>query len=325
MRAVVCKEFGAPELLLVEEVPDPEPGPGEVVIDVKACAVNFPDVLILQNRYQVQPQPPFTPGSEVSGIVSAVGAGVDTPRVGDRVFLSAAVGGLAEKALAPAELCRAIPDQIDFVPASAFLYAYGTSYHALHDRAHLSPGETLLVLGASGGVGLAAVELGVAHGAIVIAAASSEEKLALCREHGAQLTINYDEEDLKQRVNELTDGIGADVVYDAVGGSYSEQALRATAWDGRFLVVGFAAGDIPRIPLNLPLLKGCSIVGVFWGPAAARDRQHHMETVAELLRLWDAGVIRPHISATYPLERAAEALREILDRKATGKIVVTMG
>ncbi|MCU1455166.1 MAG: Alcohol dehydrogenase zinc-binding domain protein [Acidimicrobiales bacterium] len=325
MRAIVCKEYGPPEGLLLEEVPEPTPGPGEVVLDVKACAVNFPDVLTLQDRYQVRQHPPFTPGSEVAGIVSVLGAGVDSVRIGDRVFLSAATGGLAEKAVVSAELCVPVPDAVDLVHASAFIYAYGTSYHALHDRAHLQPGETLLVLGASGGVGLAAVELGAAHGARVIAAASSEEKLVLCREHGAAMTINYDEEDLKQRVRELTDGEGADVVYDAVGGPYTEPALRATAWAGRFLVIGFAAGEIPRIPLNLPLLKGTSIVGVIWGRAAMRDRANHRAIVAELLRLWGAGKIHPHVSATYPLEEAATALRQIIDRKATGKVVVTIG
>jgi NADPH2:quinone reductase len=307
----------------LEEVEDPVPGKGQIVIDVEACAVNFPDVLIIQNLYQFKPPLPFSPGAEVAGVVSAVGPEVSDVKVGDRVFASTGFGGLAEKVLTGARSAIPVPDGIDAVHASAFLYAYGTSHHALVDRAKLRPGETLLVLGAAGGVGLAAVELGAMLGATVIAAASSEEKLALCREYGAAMTINYAEEDLKERVRELTGGVGANVVYDAVGGSYSEPALRSTAWEGRFLVIGFAAGDIPRIPLNLPLLKGCDVVGVFWGSFVGREPDRHRRNVAELLSWWQAGKLRPHVSATYPLERAAEAIRALADRKALGKVVVT--
>jgi NADPH2:quinone reductase len=324
MRAVLCKEFGPPESLVVEDIDPPEAGPGQVVIDVHACAVNFPDVLIIQNLYQFKPPLPFSPGAEVAGVVRGVADDVEGVRVGDRVFASPGWGGLAEQVAVAATSCVRVPEGIDLVPASAFLYAYGTSHHALKDRAALQAGETLLVLGAAGGVGLAAVELGAQMGAAVIAAASTDEKLALCRERGAAMTINYSTEDLKTRVRELTDGRGVDIVYDAVGGPYSEPALRSTAWDGRYLVVGFAAGEIPRVPLNLPLLKQCSIVGVFWGAFVGREPERHRRNVEELLELWRSGAIRPHVSATYPLERAGEAIRELADRKAQGKVVVTV-
>jgi NADPH2:quinone reductase len=324
MRAVLCKEFGPPESLVVEDIDPPEAGPGQVVIDVHACAVNFPDVLIIQNLYQFKPPLPFSPGAEVAGVVRAAADDVEGVRVGDRVFASPGWGGLAEQVAVAATSCVRVPEGIDLVPASAFLYAYGTSHHALKDRAALQAGETLLVLGAAGGVGLAAVELGAQMGAAVIAAASTDEKLALCRERGAAMTINYSTEDLKTRVRELTDGRGVDIVYDAVGGPYSEPALRSTAWDGRYLVVGFAAGEIPRVPLNLPLLKQCSIVGVFWGAFVGREPERHRRNVEELLELWRSGAIRPHVSATYPLERAGEAIRELADRKAQGKVVVTV-
>jgi NADPH2:quinone reductase len=323
MRAILCKEFGPPESLVLEEVADPMPRPGQVVIDIAACSVNFPDVLMLQGKYQFKPPLPFSPGAEVAGIVSALGDGVTAPAVGDAVFASTGFGGLAEKVAVPAASCVPVPPGADLQAASAFLYAYGTSQHALVDRARLQAGETLLVLGAAGGVGLAAVELGKHMGATVIAAASTEEKLQLCRDHGAAMTINYETEDLKARARELTGGQGVDVVYDAVGGRYSEPALRAIAWGGRFLVVGFAAGDIPRIPLNLALLKGCEIVGVFWGAFMGREPERHRQNVEELLRLWESGVISPHISSTYPLERSAEAIRELADRRAQGKVVVT--
>jgi NADPH2:quinone reductase len=320
----LCKAFGPPESLVLEEVEDPKPDNGQVVVDVAACAVNFPDVLMIQDMYQFKPPLPFSPGAEVAGTVSAVGEGVDTLDVGDRVLASPGWGGLAEKVAVAARSAIKVPDGIDLVRASSFLYAYGTSHYALKDRGHLQPGESLLVLGAAGGVGLAAVELGAAMGANVIAAASSDDKLALCREHGATMTINYTTEDLKTRVRELTGGAGADVVYDPVGGPYSEPALRSTAWDGRFLVIGFADGEIPRIPLNLTLLKGCSIVGVFWGAFVGREPQRHRDNVAELLEWWKDGKLDPHVSSTYPLERSSEAIRELADRKAKGKVVVTI-
>jgi NADPH:quinone reductase len=325
MRAVLCRQYGPPESLTVEAVEDPTAGDGQVVVDVKACAVNFPDVLIIQNLYQFKPPLPFSPGAEFAGVVSAVGAGVDGVSVGDRVFASTGWGGLAEKIAVGAGSLIPIPDGIDFGPASSFLYAYGTSHYALKDRAGLQPGESLVVLGAAGGVGLAAVELGAFMGATVIAAASSDDKLDLCRQYGATETINYATEDLKTRIRELTGGAGADVVYDPVGGPYSEPALRAIAWAGRFLVIGFAAGDIPAIPLNLALLKGCDIVGVFWGAFVGREPERHRQNVEELVGWWRDGKLRPHVSSTYPLERAAEAIRELVDRKAKGKVVVAIG
>jgi NADPH:quinone reductase len=308
--------------LVLSEVPDPVAGPGQVVIDVHACAVNFPDVLTIQKLYQRQPALPFTPGSEAAGVVRAVGLGVSTVKVGDSVFSALGEGGLAEQAVLDAEGCIPIPDGIDMAHACGFMYGHGTSHHGLKDRAALGPGEFLVVLGAAGGVGLAAVELGALMGARVIAAASTDEKLALCRERGAEMTINYATEDLKARIRELTGGHGADVVYDAVGGDYAEPALRSMATNGRFLVIGFAAGTIPKIPLNLVLLKECQVVGVFWGSFVAREPARHQANVDELVAWWREGRLRPHVSATFPLERAGDALRMLADRKAIGRVVV---
>ena len=324
MRAVVCHVYGPPESLTVEDVDDPVPGPGEVVVDVEACSTTFPDVLMIQGRYQFKPDLPFSPGSEVAGVVSAVGEGVDRVAAGDRVFASLGWGGMAEKARVSADALVALPDGLDAADAAGFLYAYGTSYHALADRAVLVPGETLLVLGAAGGVGLAAVELGAVMGATVIAAASTESKLVVCRAHGAAMTVNYVEEDLKSRVRELTGRTGVDVVYDAVGGPFSEPALRVTAWNGRFLVIGFASGEIPKLPLNLPLLKGCSVVGVFWGAFAQREPERSAANIKTLVEMWTTGRIRPHVSAAFPLDRAADAIRHLADRKAEGRVVVTV-
>jgi len=325
MRAVRCHVFGPPESLVVEDgVLPPVPTDDEVLIDVHACAVNFPDVLMIQDLYQFKPPLPFTPGGEVAGVVAAVGAQVSGIAVGDAVFASATIGGMAEQVAVPARSVIAIPAGVDFVHASAFLYAYGTSQHALVDRARLQPGETLLVLGAAGGVGLAAVEIGALLGARVIAAASSAEKLELCRRHGAAETIDYTSEDLRARLRDLTDGQGVDVVYDPVGGPYSEPALRSIAWDGRFLVVGFAAGEIPKLPMNLPLLKNCSVVGVFWGAFTARHPDRHSRNIVELVEWWRSGRLQPHVSSVHPLERAAEAIAELADRRAQGKVVVTV-
>jgi NADPH:quinone reductase len=323
MRAVLCKEFGPPESLVVEEVPDPTPGPGQVVIDVAGCGVNFPDVLIIQDKYQFKPELPFSPGGEVAGTVRAVGEGVEGLAEGDRVLGMLGWGGMAERVAVPAASAVPVPDGVDLVEAAGFLMAHGTSHHALVDRAHLQDGETLLVLGAAGGVGLAAVEIGALLGARVIAAASTDDKLELCRSRGAAETINYATEDLRARLKELTGGRGVDVCYDPVGGELSEPALRSMAWDGRFLVVGFAAGDIPRIPLNLPLLKGCSVVGVFWGAFTGKEPERHQRNVAELLGWLADGKLRPHVSATYPLEQAADAIRDLEQRRARGKVVVT--
>ncbi|HEX6392647.1 MAG TPA: NADPH:quinone oxidoreductase family protein [Acidimicrobiales bacterium] len=324
MRAIVCREFSGPEALEVAEVDEPAPAPGHLVVDVKACAITVPDLLMTRDQYQYHAQLPFVVGSEVAGIVRRVGEGVTDFEPGDRVSGSSVLtGGLAEQALLRADTVHGIPEGSSFAEAAGILYAYGTSHYALRDRADLKPGETLLVLGAAGAVGLSSVEIGRAMGARVIAAASSEEKLALCRKHGADETINYETEDLKSRTRELTDGQGADVVYDPVGGKYADPAVRSTAWNGRYLVIGFAAGDIPKVPLNLVLLRGCSIVGVFWGSFVLREPEVHRRYVAELMGWWQQGLMRPYVSEAYPLERAADALRDVEARRAIGKVVVT--
>ncbi|MGO8948149.1 MAG: NADPH:quinone oxidoreductase family protein [Ktedonobacterales bacterium] len=322
MKAVLCKAFGPPESLVIEEVEPMAPGPGQVVVSVRACGVNFPDTLIIQGKYQYKPPLPFSPGSEVAGVVKEVGAGVERVKIGDPVIASSAYGGFAEEFVADAEALVPMPDGMDFDVASAFLMTYGTCLYALKDRASLQPGERILVLGAAGGIGLAAVEIGRVLGARVIAAASTEEKLAVCRQHGASDTINYSTEDLKERIRALTNGQGVDVVVDPVGGNYSEIALRSMAWNGRLLVIGFTAGEIPRIPLNLVLLKGSSIVGVFWGSFVARDPQQNQVNLQLLLGWLQEGKLRPRISARYPLERAAEALNDIINRNVTGKVVL---
>ena len=325
MKAVVCKQFGPPESLVLEELPAPRPGPGEVVISVRAASVNFPDVLIIQNKYQFKPPLPFSPGSELAGVVKEVGPGVRNVRPGERVMAFTTYGAFAEEVKTEAGRLVPLPAGMDFVSGAAFLLAYGTSDHALRDRARLAPGETLLVLGAAGGVGLAALEIGKALGARVLACASSEEKLAVCRSHGADATINYAAEDLRGRVKELTGGRGVDVVYDAVGGAFSEPAFRSLAWRGRHLVVGFAAGEIPRLPLNLALLKGASLVGVFWGDFARREPAALAESLAQLARWYGEGRLRPHVSQTLPLEQAPRAIGLLAARQAKGKIVVTVG
>lgn len=322
MKAVLCKAYGPPESLVIEEVESLRPGKGQVVIAVKACGVNFPDTLIIQGKYQFKPAMPFSPGGEVAGVVKEIGEGVERVQVGDRVIVFAGWGGFAEEIVADAARLIPMPDGMDFTTAAAFVMVYGTSMHALQDRAQIKPGETLLVLGAAGGVGLATVELGKVMGARVIAAASSPEKLEICRQHGADEVINYAAEDLKERVKQLTGGKGVDVIFDPVGGNYSEAALRGMAWGGRHLVVGFAAGDIPRIPLNLTLLKGCSIIGVFWGSFVERDPTRNQQHLRELMAWFAEGRIKPRISAIYPLEQAAQALNDILERKVTGKVVL---
>lgn len=323
MKAVLCKQYGPPDALVVEQVPSPTAGKGQVVVRVKAAGVNFPDTLIIQGKYQFKPEPPFSPGGEVAGIVQQVGEGVSGVKAGDRVIASSTWGGFAEEMAVDADRLVPMPDDMDYVPASAFVLTYGTSYHALKDRAQLRPGETLLVLGASGGVGIAAIQIGKAMGARVIAAASSEAKLQVCRSHGADETIDYANEDLRARIKALTQGRGVDVIYDPVGGPYSEPALRDMAWNGRYLVVGFAAGEIPKIPLNLALLKGCSIIGVFWGAFTRNEPERNRRNNEELMQLYLQGKVRPHIHATYPLERAAEALNEVLYKRVSGKVVLT--
>src|SRR4051812_37284652 len=289
MKAVVCKQYGPPESLVLEDLASPTPAAGEVVISVKAASVNFPDVLIIQNKYQFKPPLPFSPGSELAGVVKEVGSGVTTFRPGDRVMAFTTFGAFAEEVKAEANRLLPLPEKMDFVTGAAFVLTYGTSDHALRDRAALKAGETLLVLGAAGGVGLAAVEIGKALGARVIACASNEEKLQVCREHGADATINYGREDLRERVRALTEGRGADVIYDPVGGSFSEPAFRSIAWRGRHLVVGFAAGEIPRVPLNLALLKGAAIMGVFWGDFARREPDRLTLSVEQLARWYAEG------------------------------------
>src|SRR5918999_158438 len=321
MKAVLCKQFGPPDSLVVEELASPRAGPGEVVVAVKAASVNFPDVLIIQNKYQFKPPLPFSPGSELAGVVKELGAGVQGFRPGDKVMAFTTYGAFAEEVKTEATRLVPIPAGMDYTQAAAFLLTYGTSDHALRDRGKLLAGETLPVLGAAGGVGLAAIEIGKALGARVIACASTEEKLAVCREHGADAGINYASEDLRERIKILTQGKGVDVVYDAVGGPYTEPAFRSLAWRGRLLVVGFAAGDIPKLPLNLALLKGAAAVGVFWGDFAKREPGAFADSLRQLTRWFHEGHLRPHVSQTLPLHRAAEALNLMAARKVKGKLV----
>jgi NADPH2:quinone reductase len=331
MKALLSKEVGGPETLVLEDLPSPTPKPGFAVISVKAIGVNYPDVLIIEDKYQFKPARPFAPGGEVSGIVKEVGEGVTHVKPGDRVLGNTGWGGMAEELALEASRLIKIPDAMPFDEAAAFIMTYGTSYYALKDRGHLKPGESLLVLGAAGGVGLAAVELGKAMGARVIAAASSEEKVALAVGHGAESGVVYPmgpfDRDGQKALADLFKGAvgptGVDLIYDGVGGDYAEASLRSMAWEGRFLVVGFPAG-IPRIPLNLALLKGCDIVGVFWGTAVARDPAGHQRNVKELLALYAEGKIKPHVSEHFPLSRAGEAIAHLASRKAMGKVVVTV-
>jgi NADPH2:quinone reductase len=331
MKALLSRQAGGPETLVLEEIPEPVPGRGEVRIKVRAVGVNFPDLLIIQDLYQIKPPRPFAPGGELSGVVEALGEGVTNVKVGDRVLVSPVRSAMAEKAIAGAGNCWKIPDSMPFDEAAALLLTYGTSQHALKDRAQLRSGETLLVLGAGGGVGLAAVELGKAMGARVIAAASSADKLALAREHGADDGVQYPVGPLdKTAARALTDRFkavcgagGANVVYDGIGGDYTEAALRAIAWAGRHLVVGFTAG-IPKPPLNLALLKGCEIVGVFWGEFTQRNPALHAANVAALMALYLDGKIKPAVTERFPLSRGGEAIGRLGSRAARGKIVVTV-
>ncbi|MBD7941489.1 NADPH:quinone oxidoreductase family protein [Brevundimonas guildfordensis] len=329
MRAVLSKAPGGPETLVVEEVMDPTPGPGEVVIEVKAVGVNYPDALIIADKYQFRPERPFAPGAEVAGVVDAVGEGVKGVFRGDRVVAVPGWGGMVERLKVRAETLIPIPDGMDYETAAAFIMTYGTSYYALKDRANLQPGETLLVLGAAGGVGAAAVELGKAMGARVVAAASTNDKVEFALELGADNGLIYPTGPMDKAAQKALSGEfklstgrdGADVVFDGVGGDYAEPALRAMDWNGRYLVVGFPAG-IPSLPLNLTLLKSVSVVGVFWGAAVAREPKANAANMAELMQLWKDGKIRPRISRTFPLERAHEAIQTLSERTAVGKIVV---
>lgn len=322
MKAVRCTAWGPPGSLVIEDMPDLVAGHGEVVVDVKAAGVNFPDVLTVQGKYQVRPPLPFTPGNEFAGVVRAVGAGVDGFAPGQRVIGFTRTGAFAEQAVAAAGAFLPMPDAMDFDVAAAITLTYGTSYHAVADRGALQPGETMLVLGAAGGVGLAAIEIGKALGARVIAAASSDEKLAVCKAHGADVLINYEREDLREALRAATDGRGPDVIYDPVGGKYSEPALRSIAWRGRHLVVGFAAGEIPRLPWNLMLLKGASVVGVFWGDFTRKEQDAHLAAMARITSWISEGKLKPLVSRRYPLADTAQALDDMAARKVVGKIVV---
>ena len=322
MKAIVCKEYGPPDSLVLEDLPPLKAGKGQVVVSIMAAGVNFPDTLIIQNKYQFKPDLPFTPGSESAGIVKEVGEGVTNVRTGDYVTTLTTFGAFAEEILVKEAECIRLPESVDFKQAAGFTLTYGTSYYALENRARLKGGETLLVLGAAGGVGSAAVELGKVMGARVIACASSAEKLAAAKQLGADELINYDTEDLRERIKQLTNDRGVDVVYDAVGGKYTEPAVRAMNWNGRYLVVGFAAGEIPKIPLNLTLLKGSSIVGVFWGafmrkePAAAG--KNHVQLMEWLMK----GKLKPLINEVHPLTEAPRALKNLMERKVKGKVVL---
>jgi NADPH2:quinone reductase len=325
LKALLCKQFGPPESLVLEDVPSPKPGAGEVVVSIKAASVNFPDVLIIQNRYQFKPPLPFSPGSELAGVVKEIGEGVKNEKPGDKVIAFTTFGAFAEEVKTESGRLLPMPEGMSYAEAASFVLTYGTTDHALRDRGKLQAGETLLVLGAAGGVGVAALEIGKALGARVIACASSDEKLAVCRQHGADETINYASEDLRERIKALTGGKGVDVIYDAVGGQYTEPAFRSIAWRGRHLVIGFAAGDIPKLPLNLALLKGAAVVGVFWGDFTRREPKLFAESAGQLARWYREGKLKPHVSATFPLAQAADAMNLLASRKAKGKVVVTIG
>ena len=325
MKALLCREYGPIDRLKVEEVPSPRPGPNEVVVEVKASSLNFPDALLVQGLYQVKPPLPFSPGMELAGVVTQVGTGVRNLEPGDRVIASPGRGGFAQECLVPAERVSRLPAGMDYETGSAFMLTYCTSLHALQDCGHLAPGETLVVLGAAGGVGSSAIEVAKAMGARVIAAASSEEKLAFCQALGADETIDYQTGDLRQRILDLTSGKGAEVVYDPVGGTHTEAALRATAWRGRLLVIGFASGVIPQVKLNLALLKERSLIGVYWGDWVQRDPDGQRRNVERLAEWFAQGKIRPAVSERVALADAPAAMTRLLQRKVKGKVVIVPG
>ncbi len=322
MKALLCTRHGGPDDLSFTDIADPSAGPGQAVVKVAAAALNFFDTLIIANKYQTKPDLPFSPAAEFAGTVEKIGAGVSTLAVGDRVLGYLGYGAARQRVAAPAEQLVKIPDTLDFDRAAGLCVTYGTSFHALKDRAHLKQGETLAVLGASGGVGLAAVELGKIMGARLIACASSDDKLDFARKHGADDGINYAKDDLKDALRKLTDGRGADVIYDPVGGPYAEAALRSIAWQGRFLVVGFAAGDIPKLPLNLVLLKGCDVVGVFWGSFMQRDIEGHRANTRQIMDWCAQGKLSSHVHAVYPLADGPAALKAIASRQVMGKVIL---
>lgn len=325
MKAIRCLQFGLPDTLTFVDIECPAINENQVLIAVKACGVNFPDTLIIQNKYQFKPTLPFSPGGEVAGVAIEIGSNVTHIKKGDRVLALCGWGGFAEQVAVDANSVFPIPSTIGFLSAATTLYSYGTSYHALKDRAQLIKGETVLILGAAGGVGLAAIELAKLMGATVIAAASSTDKLQACKATGADFLINYTTEDVKERVKFFTGNKGVDVVYDPVGGKYAEPALRSMAWKGRYLVVGFASGEIPQLPFNIALLKGCAIVGVFWGSFANNEKAHNLQNLQEIVRWIKDGSIKQHIHHIYPLEATAQALNDLMNRKVIGKAIIKVG
>lgn len=322
MKAVLCKSFGPPENLAIEETASLKPNENEVIISVKACGLNFPDTLIIQGKYQFKPDFPFSPGGEISGTIKEIGKGVTHLKIGDNVMYGAVFGGFSQEVRAKAKDVFKIPPTMDFITAASSMLTYGTSYHALVNRANLQQGETLLVLGAAGGVGTAAIQIAKVLGATIIAAASTEEKLVFCKENGADFTINYSTENLKDKVKELTNGKGVDVIYDPIGDKFAEPALRAIAWKGRYLVVGFAAGEIPKIPLNLVLLKGCQIIGVFWGAFVKNEPQQNAENMMTIVKWFAQGKLKAKIHGEYPLEKVIEAMHAMTNKEVKGKIVL---
>ncbi|MGB5325052.1 MAG: NADPH:quinone oxidoreductase family protein [Pseudomonadales bacterium] len=324
MKALVCKEFSSPDNLVIEEFPTPKPGEGELLVDVKAGGINFPDVLTVQGKYQFKPELPFKVGQEGAGVVAAVGAGVKGFKPGDRIIFNAPGGAFATQCITPANSAFPMASNMSFEQAAGFSITYGTSYYALKQRANLQPGETVLVLGAAGGVGVTAIQIAKAMGAKVIAAASTDEKLDFACEVGADMRINYSTENLKERIKELTGGKGADVIYDPVGGDYTEQAYRSIAWYGRYLVIGFASGPIPKLPLNLPLLKCGDIIGVFWGSWMMRDPKAGQQNFVELLQMIEAGKLTPITTEVYALDDFAAAFRSLTERRARGKVILRM-
>lgn len=322
MKAVICEQFGLPETLVLKEIPSPIIAANQVLIMVVTAAVNFPDALIIQNKYQFKPTLPFSPGGEIAGLVLAVGKEVSHVQPGDRVVALCGWGGFAEQVAVNANKVFKIPDAINWQIAASTLYNYGTSYHALKDRGQIQPGQTILILGAAGGVGLAAVELAKKMGAVVIAAASTQEKLAICQKKGADFTINYSKDDLRASINKITNEKGVDLVYDPVGGALAEPALRSLSWKGRYLVVGFASGTIPSLPFNLALLKGASVVGVFWGAFTEKEPALSIQNLSELVKMISRGDIQQEIYKVYPLSHAAQAIRDLMDRKVMGKAII---
>ncbi|SFL37862.1 NADPH2:quinone reductase [Bradyrhizobium sp. NFR13] len=322
MKAILCSQFCEPDDLVFADIDDPVAGDGQVVIAIKAAALNFFDILMIQGKYQVKPPFPFSPAAEVAGVVESIGSGVTGLKVGDRVVASVGHNGAREKIAVPAASAVKIPDNLDFDRAAGVIITYGTALHALEDRASPKPGETLAVLGAAGGTGLAACELGKLLGLKVIACASSDEKLEFARKHGADIGLNYATEDLKEGLKKLTDGKGVDIIFDPVGGKFAEAALRAIAWEGRFLVIGFAAGDIPKMPLNLALLKGCDIRGVFWGAWVRQNPEKNRANLEKLVKWAAEGKISSHVDRTFPLAKTADALKVLAGRHAMGKVIL---